>query len=87
MLPVSIPRVIKPLPRGCCRAHGVPPLAQVVLRKSANKDAIAKRVEDTIVEFANRGYRALGVARADGGEGVRHALCLSMPSCSVRRCS
>ena len=40
--------------------------AQVVLRKSSDKAAIEKVVNDTIVEFANRGYRSLGVAIADG---------------------
>ena len=50
--------------------------AQVVLRKSANKEGISKRVEDTIMEFANRGYRALGITIAEGGEGVRPALLL-----------
>ena len=45
---------------------------QVVLKKSQNKDTVAKRVEDCIVEFANRGYRALGVAYSDGTDKVRH---------------
>ena len=39
---------------------------QVVLRKSSDKDAIEKVVNDKIVEFANRGYRSLGIAKADG---------------------
>ena len=56
---------------------------QVVLRKSANKDAISKRVEDTIVEFANRGYRALGVTRAEGGEGVSLLSFLALLCCCV----
>ena len=43
---------------------------QVVLKKSQNKDQVAKRVEDAIVEFANRGYRALGVAHSEGSDKV-----------------
>jgi len=43
---------------------------QVVLRNSANKAAISAAVEEKIVEFANRGYRALGLSRAQGLEGM-----------------
>ena len=43
---------------------------QVVLRHSANKAAISTAVEEKIVEFANRGYRALGLSRAQGLEGM-----------------
>ncbi|KAK9798585.1 hypothetical protein WJX73_003965 [Symbiochloris irregularis] len=39
---------------------------QVVLRKSSDKEKIEKDVNDKIVEFANRGYRSLGIAKADG---------------------
>jgi H+-transporting ATPase len=42
---------------------------QVVLRNSANKEAIRTEVEEKIVDFANRGYRALGLSRAMGLEG------------------
>ena len=44
---------------------------QVVLRHSANKEAIRTVVEEKIVDFANRGYRALGLSRAIGLEGAR----------------
>lgn len=40
--------------------------AQVILRKASDKEKIEKLVNDTIVEFANRGYRSLGVAKAEG---------------------
>ena len=53
---------------------------QVVLKKSQNKDTVAKRVEDCIVEFANRGYRALGVAYSDGTDKVQR------PCWPGRRC-
>ena len=43
---------------------------QVVLRNAANKEAIRTEVEEKIVEFANRGYRALGLSRAQGLEGT-----------------
>lgn len=39
---------------------------QVVLRNAANIEAIRAIVEGKIVEFANRGYRALGLSRAEG---------------------
>ncbi len=39
---------------------------QVVVRNAWNKDAIEVGCNDKIVEYANRGFRALGVARADG---------------------
>ena len=45
---------------------------QVVLRHSANKEAIRTVVEEKIVEFANRGYRALGLSRAQGLEGMQN---------------
>lgn len=38
---------------------------QVVLRMAANKDRDGKIVDEKITEFANRGYRALGVARTN----------------------
>ena len=38
---------------------------QVVLKKSINKDKDGKIVNEKIVEFANRGYRALGVSRCN----------------------
>lgn len=38
---------------------------QVVLKKSTNKDRDGKIVNEKIVEFANRGYRALGVSRCN----------------------
>ena len=45
---------------------------QVVLKKAHNFEEIAPLVNGKIVEFANRGYRALGVAKAanDGAPGV-----------------
>jgi len=39
---------------------------QVVLRNAANIEAIRATVESKIVDFANRGYRALGLSRAEG---------------------
>ena len=36
-----------------------------MLKKSVNKDRDGKVVNEKIVEFANRGYRALGVSRCD----------------------
>lgn len=42
---------------------------QVVLRMAANKDKDGKAVNDKIVEFANRGFRALGVAKTSAMEG------------------
>lgn len=35
---------------------------QVVLRNAANKNEVEKVVNDKITEFANRGFRALGVS-------------------------
>lgn len=45
---------------------------------SHNKDNIEKAVNDKIVEFANRGYRSLGVAKADG-DSVRGRSFLPLP--------
>ncbi|GFR50748.1 hypothetical protein Agub_g13014 [Astrephomene gubernaculifera] len=39
---------------------------QVVLNKSYNKDKLAESVNGKMVEFANRGFRSLGVAMAEG---------------------
>lgn len=39
--------------------------SQVVLKKSMNKDKDGKIVNEKIVEFANRGYRALGVSKCN----------------------
>lgn len=39
---------------------------QVVLAKAWNKDDIGKAVNDKMIEFANRGFRSLGLARANG---------------------
>ena len=36
---------------------------QVVLKKSVNKDKDGKIVNDKIVEFANRGFRSLGISK------------------------
>ncbi|MGB6132737.1 MAG: plasma-membrane proton-efflux P-type ATPase [Acidobacteriaceae bacterium] len=43
-------------------AKGAP---QVILEMSTNKDAIKPAVEKAVNEFAGRGFRSLGVARAD----------------------
>ncbi|MGC2212775.1 MAG: plasma-membrane proton-efflux P-type ATPase [Silvibacterium sp.] len=43
-------------------AKGAP---QVILEMSTNKDAIRPAVEKAVNEFAGRGFRSLGVARAD----------------------
>jgi H+-transporting ATPase len=45
-------------------AKGAP---QVILALSANAGPVKSAVEKAINEFAARGYRSLGVARADGG--------------------
>ena len=45
-------------------AKGAP---QVILALSANAGQVKSAVEKAINEFAARGYRSLGVARADGG--------------------
>lgn len=39
---------------------------QIVRDKAWNKDQISDGINNKIVEFANRGFRALGVARAEG---------------------
>ncbi|KAG2433300.1 hypothetical protein HXX76_008366 [Chlamydomonas incerta] len=39
---------------------------QVVLNKAYNKDTLADNVNSKMVEFANRGFRSLGVAMAEG---------------------
>jgi H+-transporting ATPase len=39
---------------------------QVILKLSANADAVKPAVDKAIAEFAARGFRSLGVARADG---------------------
>jgi H+-transporting ATPase len=39
---------------------------QVILTLSANADAVKPAVDKAIAEFAGRGFRSLGVARADG---------------------
>ncbi len=41
---------------------------QVILALSANADAIETDLSEAISEFARRGFRSLGVARADDGE-------------------
>jgi H+-transporting ATPase len=43
-------------------AKGAP---QVILQMSTNADAVKNEVEKTVNEFAARGFRSLGVARAD----------------------
>lgn len=43
---------------------------QVVVRHSHNKEEIEEVCHEKIVEYANRGFRALGIARADGHEGT-----------------
>lgn len=45
---------------------------QVVLRNAHNSSEITEFINGKIVEFANRGFRALGIAKAngDGGDGV-----------------
>ena len=42
---------------------------QVVLKNAQNKADIGTLVNGKIAEFAQRGYRALGVSTAEGGEG------------------
>jgi len=42
---------------------------QVILKMASNRDAIAADVEQKIVEFADRGFRSLGVARTIPGRG------------------
>lgn len=44
---------------------------QVVLKNAQNKADIGTLVNSKIAEFAQRGYRALGVSTADGGEGSK----------------
>ncbi len=39
---------------------------QVILKLSANADAVTRAVDRAIAEFAARGFRSLGVARAEG---------------------
>jgi H+-transporting ATPase len=39
---------------------------QVILKLSTNEDAVKAAVDDAIAEFAARGFRSLGVARAEG---------------------
>ncbi|MCB0729016.1 MAG: plasma-membrane proton-efflux P-type ATPase [Ignavibacteriae bacterium] len=46
-------------------AKGAP---QVILDLSANADQIRSSVNKAVDEFAERGYRSLGVARAEGGD-------------------
>ncbi|KAK9833068.1 hypothetical protein WJX74_006281 [Apatococcus lobatus] len=46
---------------------------QVVLKNAQNKGDISTLVNSKIAEFAGRGYRALGVSTADGGEGANPA--------------
>ena len=45
--------------------RGLSHCMQVVLKKSTNKDKDGKIVNEKIVEFANRGYRALGVSKCN----------------------
>ncbi|KAK9868410.1 hypothetical protein WJX84_005277 [Apatococcus fuscideae] len=42
---------------------------QVVLKNAQNRNECATLVNSKIAEFAQRGYRALGVSTAEGGEG------------------
>eukprot|EP00195_Chlamydomonas_chlamydogama_P015211 CAMPEP_0202890410 /NCGR_PEP_ID=MMETSP1392-20130828/817_1 /ASSEMBLY_ACC=CAM_ASM_000868 /TAXON_ID=225041 /ORGANISM="Chlamydomonas chlamydogama, Strain SAG 11-48b" /LENGTH=1114 /DNA_ID=CAMNT_0049573971 /DNA_START=250 /DNA_END=3594 /DNA_ORIENTATION=+ len=46
---------------------------QVVLGRAYNKDEIADAVNNKMIEFANRGFRSLGVARAEGEGNVADA--------------
>jgi H+-transporting ATPase len=50
-------------------AKGAP---QVILDLAQNKEQVRSAVEDTINEFAGKGYRALGVARADQDDQWRY---------------
>ena len=55
---------------------------QVILELSANAAAVKDAVDKAVNDFAARGFRALGVARADGdGNGSFLACC----RCSIRR--
>ncbi len=49
--------------RGATR-RTLPP-SQVVLAKAWNKDDIGDSVNAKMIEFANRGFRSLGLARAE----------------------
>ena len=44
-------------------------VVQVVLKNAQNRNECATLVNSKIAEFAQRGYRALGVSTAEGGEG------------------
>jgi len=44
-----------------------PRLLQVVLKRAHDFDAIKGGVEGKIVEYANRGFRALGIGYAESG--------------------
>jgi H+-transporting ATPase len=41
---------------------------QVILALAANADRVKSQVEKAVDEFADRGFRSLGVARSDGGD-------------------
>jgi hypothetical protein len=43
----------------------LPPIAQVVLAKAWNKAELSESVNGKMIEFANRGFRSLGLAMAE----------------------
>lgn len=45
---------------------------QVVLKKAQNQAEIEQKVNDKITEFAQRGFRSLGVALAEGQTGDKY---------------
>ena len=51
---------------------------QVILALLSDKGTVEKEVGDSVVSFAEKGYRALGVARTDGGGAWRYVGIVSL---------
>ena len=45
---------------------GPDPVLQVVLKRAHNAAGLADEVNNMMIEFANRGFRSLGLAMAEG---------------------
>ena len=56
---------------------------QVILALSANAGQVKPAVDKAVNEFAARGFRSLGVARAEGDGPMAISRCVA--ACSIRR--
>ena len=50
----------------CVHAHLLPAYDQVVLKRAHNAAELQDNVNNKMIEFANRGFRSLGIAMAEG---------------------